>query len=183
MKRIFLIFFLSFFGFSIYSQEGYRSGYVITYQKDTIRGKIKDRKFYNNKINWQKINFIRNNGEKDKYTADDIWGYTKNGTATFRSLALGVEGVKRFAEIIESGDVILFAYLLGRSEKAPPDYYLQKANDVNSLMEWREADYKKTAAYFFKGDTALIRSIENEKLKHGDIQTIVREYNIWKIRQ
>ena len=166
-----------------FSQEGYRSGYVITYKKDTIRGKIKDRKYYNNKIGWQKINFINDkNGEKDKYTPDDIWGYIKDGIG-FRSLALGVEGTKKFAEILETGPVILFAYSLGLSQKAPPDYFLQKANDVNSLMEWRGKDYKSTANYFFKGDTALIKSIEAEKIQYEEIQTIVREYNSWKIRQ
>src|SRR4051812_1046585 len=134
MKRIVLIFFAVLISFNLFPQEGYRSGYVITYKKDTIRGKIKDRKFYNNKISWQKINFINNKGEKDKYTPDDIWGYVKIGAARFRSLALGVEGVKRFAEILESGEVILFAYSLGLSQTAPPDYYLQKAADVNSLM-------------------------------------------------
>ena len=96
---------------------------------------------------------------------------------------LGVEGNKRFAQILESGSIILFAYSLGLSQKAVPDYFLQKTNDVNSLMQWRETDYKKTAPYFFKDDKELIKSIEAETLKHQDIQKIVQQYNEWKIKQ
>ena len=184
MKKTLFIFFLQLFVFNIFSQEGYRSGYVITYNGDTIKGKIKDRKFVNNPVGWQKIDFINSsNGEKDKYTADDIKEYYKMGTARYRSLALGVEEKKRFAEMLESSAIILFSYSLGLSQNSPFQYFLQKEKDVNSLMEWREADYKKTAAFFFKDDKELVKSIENEKLKYEDIQNIVKTYNDWKFRQ
>lgn len=183
MKKTLLLLSLQLILCMAFSQEGYRSGYIINYKGDTVKGKIKDRKYYNSLISWQKINFINDNGEKDKYTADDIRGYSKNGSSSYRSLALGVEGTRKFAEILESGAVVLFAYTLGLSQKAPPDYFLQKANDVNSLMEWREADYKKTAIYFFKEDKELTKSIEDEVLKHSEIQTIVKKYNEWKFKQ
>jgi len=182
-KRILLFFCIQFIALSGFSQDGYVNGYIINFNGDTVKGKIKDRKYPKNLIGWQKINFINEKGEKEKYTADDIRGYSKNNSSSYRSLTLGVEGTKKFAQILESGAVILFDYSLGLSQNAPPEYFLQKANDVNSLMEWREADYKKTATYFFKDDKELVKSIEDEKLKHGDIQTIVKKYNEWKFGQ
>lgn len=166
-----------------FAQDGYVRGYIINFVGDTVKGTIKDRKYPKNLIGWQKINFINEKGEKDKFTADDIRGYSKNNSSSYRSLALGVEGTKRFAQILESGAVVLFAYSLGLSQKAPPDYFLQKTNDVNSLMEWREVDYKKTANYFFKENKDMIKLIESESLKHDDIQKIVKDYNEWKFKQ
>ena len=183
MKKILFVFYLQFFTIIFFAQDGYVKGYIVNYKGDTIKGKIKDRKYPKNLIGWQKINFINEKGEKDKYTADDIRGYSKSNSSSYRSLALGVEGTKRFAQILESGEIILFSYSLGLSQNARFQYYLQKVGDVNSLMEWREADYKKTANYFLKDDKELVKLIEDEKLKPGDIQTIVKEYNLWKFKQ
>ena len=208
MKKCALLFFFLVIFINAFSQEGFRSGYIITYKGDTIKGKIKDRKFYNSVLSWQKILFINDKGEKEKLSADEIKGYVKADSLAFHTLTLGIEEKKRFVAIVESGAVILFADISkpapskvqlspstsglglyvtvrmdGVTQKIEGEYYLQKRGDVNSLMQWRNTDYKKTANYFFKGDTTLLQSIENEKLKYEEIQTIVREYNSWKIRQ
>lgn len=183
MRRISFTYLVMLFFLAGFAQEGYRSGFVVTYKGDTLYGKIKDRKYYNSPLSWQKINFINDKGEKEKFTAEDIRFYSKSGSNSYRSLALGVEGKRQFVEIVENGPVVLMLYYLGLSSQTPPDYYLQKNKDDNSLMEWRSGDYKRTAAQFFKADTSLMRSIEDDKFSHGDIQKIVKQYNEWKVKQ
>ncbi len=177
MKKFLLFLFVQFFTLIAFSQNGFIDGYIINLKGDTVRGKIKDRKEIKDKIGWQKVIFIDEKGEENKFTPDDINGYGKSNEKTFRTLTLGIEARKRFVEILESGNVFLYAYSLGLSPKATPDYFLLKKNDANSLMEWRGKDYKVTAGYFFNADKNLMKLIASDSLKHADIQTIVKRYN------
>ncbi len=177
MKKFLLFFFILCFTVAAFSQDGFVAGYIINLKGDTIKGKIKDRKEPNDKISWQKINFIDEKGEKIKYTPDDIIGYKKGNKKVFKTLMLGVEARNRFVETVEAGNVFLYAYSLGLSPKAPPDFFLMKKSDNNSLMEWRGKDYKVTAEYFFNADKNLMQLITSDSLKHSDIQTIVKRYN------
>lgn len=208
MKRIPLLFIILLITVLAFSQEGYVNGYIITNKGDTIRGKIKDRKYYNNVNSWQKINFINNKGENEKLTAEELLGYVKNDTIVYHTLTLGIEGKKRFVSKIENGTVILFVDISGTiapkeegnsspfgeklfvyigngksKQKITGDYYLQRKGDVNSLMEWRDRDYKRTAGYFFKDDTELMKVLNSDSLGFNDLQTLVRMYNEWKIKQ
>lgn len=176
MKKFFIFLFLQFLAIIAVSQIGYVNGYIIGLKGDTTKGKIKDRKEPNDKIGWQKINFINEKGEKLRYTPDDINGYVR-ANRTFRTLVLGVEVRRRFVEILESGSVFLYAFSLGLTPNAKQDYFLVKKNDPNSLMEWRGKDYKVTAEYFFNADKNLMQLITSDSLKHADIQTIVKRYN------
>src|SRR5207253_5507711 len=106
MKRFFYLIFSLVIGLNAFSQEGYRSGYIVNYKGDTVRGKIKDRKYYNNVISWQKIKFINNKGEKEKLGPEEIRSYVKGDSLVYQTLALGIEEKKRFVAIVESGAVI-----------------------------------------------------------------------------
>jgi hypothetical protein len=207
-KKCFLAVFLNLAVLFAFAQDGFEKGYIITYKGDTTRGKIKDRKYPSNIISWQKIVFISDKNEQEKLTAEDIKGYVKNDSIAYQTLTLGIEEKKRFVAVITTGAVLLFAditnvvpagaktnssvfgpglfvniYIGGSDKRAEGQYYLQKKGDVNSLMEWRDRDYKTTAGYFFKDDKELIKLIEDDKYSYSDLQKIVKEYNLWKFRQ
>lgn len=178
-----------------FSQEGFLPGYVITNKGDTLKGKVKDRKFMNGTSSWQKISFIDSGGEKNKFDPEEIKEYGRKGRTKYRTLVIGVESKKTFVEVQEEGAIILYANNIGTwggagtavlvqtSEKGPKErveFFLQKKNLPNSLMQWRPGDYKKTARVFFKDDEELLKKVEEETLKDGDIREIVKKYNAGK---
>jgi hypothetical protein len=208
MKKIVFIFFLQLTPLLVFAQTGFENGYIINYKGEKVYGKIKDRKGTGYINSWQKIQFINNAGEMEKFTAEDILGYVKNDTTAYQTLALGIEEKKRFLAKVENAAVILFADIKGygpkkvqagpspfgaglyiyvrignATQKIEGAYYLQKKNDTGSLMEWRSMDYKRTAGYFFGEDKELLKAIEEDKFGFSDIQNIVKTYNEWKIRQ
>ncbi|MGZ3865883.1 MAG: hypothetical protein ACXVC6_09825 [Bacteroidia bacterium] len=207
MKKIsFSIMFLL-LAFFVNAQKGFERGYVITNKGDTLKGQIKDRKEPKSAASWQKIRFINEKtGESEKLTADELKGYVKRDSVVFKTLALGIESRNQFVEIIENGPIIMYArvwaeetgdgaaavgmiimgpaiYGLYKLTRKKGEFYLQAQNDPRTLMEWRERDYKMTAKYFFRENKELVKQIEDEKYKYGDLQTIVRSYNEWKIKQ
>lgn len=149
-------------------------------------------------MKWQKIEFIDTKGEKTEYTAWDAKEYRKE-QSLFRSVAVGIEVEKKFLEIEENGPVILYSLNhgsgwgaagngipikpQGQDHEDRVEFFLQKKNDPNSLMQWRPHDYTTTAKQFFRADTALMREVQEEKLHANDIKEIVRQYNDWKSRQ
>jgi hypothetical protein len=205
MKKSLFIIIIQFTALFVCAQEGFENGYVVNYKGDTVKGKIKDRKYAYSASSWQKVQFISNStGEKEKFTPDELNGYAKNETVFYKTLALGVEEKKRFVAILNTGPVILYADIRGTVppradvsriglyvnvlfrgsiQKIQGEFYLQKKGDVNSLMEWRDRDYKNTANYFFKDNKELIKSIQSDSLGYSDLQVIVKKYNEWKTMQ
>ncbi len=139
----------------VFSQEGFELGYIITNKGDTLKGKIKDRKYTASAPNCDKISFIDASGKEGGKTADEIKQYCKKGTQFFRVLPIGLEGKLKFAEILEYGDVILFGYTsnsfvsttsevlsksVDKNKDGKPDaknleFFFQKQKDPNSLMK------------------------------------------------
>jgi hypothetical protein len=205
MKKTLLILIIQITTFFVCAQDGFENGYIINYKGDTVKGKIKDRKYAYNASSWQKIQFINNaTGEKEKLTPEELSGYAKGGTTFYKTLALGVEEKKRFVAVLNTGPVILYADISGAIspradvkrlglyinvlfrgsiQKIQGEFYLQKKGDVNSLMEWRDRDYKNTANYFFKDNKELVKSIQSDSLQYSDLQVIVNKYNEWKMMQ
>jgi len=206
-KRVFFLL-LILNAISCFSQEGFRDGYIITNKNEKVYGKIRDRKRPYSVNSWQKIIFINNKGEREKLRPDDLNGYVMNDTIVYQTLALGIEERKTFVKKIENGAIIIFADMkssvpqrvdVGPSSFGPGiyinilfgkvqqhidgDFYLQTQNDPRTLMEWRAKDYKMTAKYFFREDKDLVKQIEEDKYGYSDLQTIVRIYNEWKIKQ
>jgi len=190
-----ILFFFLFKAISCFTQEGFLPGYVITNKGDTLKGKIKDRKFMNGTSSWQKIDFIDSAAKKYKFDPEEIKEYGRKGRTKYRTLVIGVESKKTFAEVQEEGAIILYANNLGTwggtgtavlvktTEKGPKErveFFLQKRNLPNSLMQWRPGDYKKTAQVFFKDDEELLKKVEEEILKEGDIREVVKKYNAKK---
>jgi len=175
-----------------FSQFGFVNGYVITNAGDTLLGKIRDRQYPKSTTSWQKIDFIDNYGKKYAFNPDKAREYACEGKRRFYTLTIGVEAKKAFLEVQEEGEIILYALNHGawggagngimvktRPETAKDhvEFFLQKKNVPNSLMQWRPKDYKTTAKQFFKDNEALLKQIEDEALKEDDIQEIVKKYN------
>ena len=82
------------------AQEGYELGYIITNKGDTIRGKIKDRKYTASPANSDKIRFIDSTGKEKGLDPYEIKQYYKKGVF-FRTLPIGLEAKLKFAEVLE----------------------------------------------------------------------------------
>lgn len=169
--KYFLSLLLLFFAQLVLSQSVFEPGYIITNNGDTVKGKIKDRKYTASSPNPDKIRFLDSAGEETKYTPDDIKQYCLKGTFYFRTLPIGMDAKLKFAEILEYGDVILFGYysnsfvsttsgLLSKNGESKKDsksaannsieYFLQKRKDVNSLMKVKPKDFQQTALFSFR---------------------------------
>jgi hypothetical protein len=180
-----------------FSQEGYEVGYIITNKGDTIKGKIKDKKYTAGVANSDKISFINAEGRENNKTPDEIKQYCKKGTQFFRSLPIGLEGKLKFAEILEYGDVILFGYVsasfvsttsevLSKSKDKDKDgkpdvnnleYFFQKRKDPNSLMKVKPKKFQETATFFFQTDTELVKKIEDRTFGYDNIRLLVKTHN------
>jgi hypothetical protein len=198
MKKLFLVCGFLLICCLVFSQEGYEDGYIITNKGDTIKGKIKDKKYSAGAANSDKINFINAEGKENNKTPDEIKQYCKRGTQFFRSLPIGLEGKLKFAEILEFGDVILFGYvsasfvsttsdLLSKSKDKDKDgkpdasnnveYFFQKRKDPNSLMKVKPKKFQETAIFFFQNDSELVKKIEDKTLGYDDIRLVVKTHN------
>lgn len=196
-KRFFICGFLL-ISLLVFSQEGYEVGYIITNKGDTIKGKIKDKKYTAGIANSDKISFINNNtGKESNETPDEIKQYCKKGTQFFRSLPIGLEGKLKFAEVLEYGDVILFGYVSNsfvsttsevlskskdKNKDGKPDinnleYFFQKRRDPNSLMKVKPKKFQETATFFFQNDSELVKKIEDKTLGYDDIRLVVKTHN------
>jgi len=191
MKKL-VIFFIFSFSLNFFAQEGFLSGYIITNKGDTIRGKIKDRKFPNITTSWQKIDFIDTMVGKFRYSPEDLKGYYRKGKNAYFTLTIGIEARKTFCEVLEDGEVILFSNNLGtwggagsaitvktsaNGPKEKVEFFLQIKDKPNSLMQWRHGDYNRTAKSFFNDNPELMKSIEDGTLKAEDVREIVKKYN------
>jgi hypothetical protein len=196
--KYFFTFIILFVARVVFSQAEFEPGYVITNEGDTLKGKIKDRKYTSNPANPDKIRFIDTAGVEISYGPDDIKQYCKKGTLFFRVLPIGLESKLKFAEIIEYGDVILFGYvsnsfvsttadLLSKSGESKKDsksamrngveYFFQKRKDVNSLMKVKPKDFREIALFYFQDDPELVSKLETGTLKYADIRLVVKTHN------
>ncbi len=94
------------------AQEGFIPGYIVSNKGDTIKGKIKDRKFPNSVTSWQKIDFI-DSTKNYVYTPEEIKEYSRKGKKRYVTLTIGVEAQKTFLEVSEEGPVILYSCYRG----------------------------------------------------------------------
>ena len=198
MKKRFLICGFLLASLLVFSQAGYEVGYIIRNTGDTIKGKIKDKKYTTGIANSDKINFIDSTGKEKNKTPDEIKQYCKKGTQFFRSLPIGLEGKLKFAEVLEYGDVILFGYIsaslvsttseilskpIDKNKDGKPDnpknleYFLQKRRDPNSLMKVKPKKFRETVSFFFQNDSEIMKKIEDNSLGYDDIRFVVKTHN------
>lgn len=95
------------------AQNGYVPGYVILNSGDTLRGKIKDRKFVSGISSWQKVDFLDAQGKKYRFTPEDVAEYERSGRGHYKTLVIGIEVEKTFMQVLENGPVILYGRSVG----------------------------------------------------------------------
>ncbi|HEX7412420.1 MAG TPA: hypothetical protein VF411_00140 [Bacteroidia bacterium] len=163
------------------TQKGFADGYIVNYNNDTIKGKIKDRAFLA-RCNSKKIKFINANGKKSKLSAKKIKAYSKQNGLNYRSIIqpYWVFNKKVFAEVLEDGEVILLRWdydLKGRYGSVIHYYFLQRRGVSDSCDG--ETVLALTINYptYFKKCPEVQKLIEEKTLDYNDIQVIVRKYN------
>ena len=189
--KIYLNLIVFLFPLLLNGQTGYSEGYIITYENDTIYGKIKDRAGSLSSSNYLKIRFMNDEGEIEKFSAYDIRGYSKSGLINYR--AIEIES-KYFAEVIEDGPLTLLAndkkqYELQTNTGTNGDftnsttttnvyshYYLQKkgSDKVTEVTKW---NFKKKMSQYFMDYPELKEQIDNKSLRFNDLKLIVKKYN------
>lgn len=196
MKSFFSIFLFLLIQPFIFSQKGYDGGYIILNNGDTLRGKIKDRKYTTSPGNSDKISFIDDKGNKNKLSPNKIKAYSKRASMFYRSLPVGHEAKMQFVQILEYGEVILFGYSSNSFvsetissikptsskdnhaiQKSDVVYFYQRNKDPNSLMKVKHDKFESVSLFYFKDDAELIKKIEDKSLKYGDIELVVKTYN------
>jgi hypothetical protein len=199
MKRFLFLFFVLFRLQLVFAQASFEDGYIINNTGDTIRGKIKDRKYVTSEANSDKIRFIDASGKERKIKPDKAKGYGRRGNVHYRALPVGREAKLQFVKIIEYGNVILFGYatsaILGTTmaavaptsskdkhveERIDIDYFYQRSKDPNSLMKVKRDKFESVSLFYFKDDAELIKKIEDKSLKYEDIRKVVQMYNEFK---
>lgn len=94
------------------AQKNFVPGYIITRKGDTLKGKIKDRKYLGDAQSWQKVQFSDSVGRRFVYRPDEIKEYGRRGQR-YRALVIGVESEPTFVELVEDGAVLLYAWNRG----------------------------------------------------------------------
>lgn len=189
MKKIrlgFTLIFLSIFSFS-FGQKNYSEGYIITWENDTIHGKIRDHFSSRSTFAPGIIKFIDNSGLTTKYLPTDIKGYSKAGFENY--MTIQDDFGKNFARLIVEGNVKLLTIKksgsfpgsngAGGYNTSSISYYLydsttSKTTKVNPLY------FKSQMAEYFSEYSALKEMILNKELRNEDIEIIVKKYNKWK---
>jgi hypothetical protein len=196
MKRYRFLLFVLFVGRLVFAQAPFEDGYIINNAGDTVRGKIKDRKYVTSEANSDKIRFIDASGKERKIKPEQAKGYGRRGNVHYRTLPVGKEAKLQFVKIIEYGNVILFGYatnaILGTTmaslaptgskdkhveERIDIDYFYQRSKDPNSLMKVKRDKFESVSLFYFKDDVELIKKIEDKSLKYEDIELVVKTYN------
>jgi hypothetical protein len=196
MKRFHFLFFVLFISRFVFSQAPFEDGYIIKNSGDTLRGKIKDRKYTTSPAHSGKIKFIDAKGNKSNITPDKVKGYCRKDIVFYRTLPVGRDSKPQFAKVLETGNVILFGYTTntyvsanrsnGVHTKEDADhitsvidyvYFYQRSKDPNSLMKVKRDKFESVSLFYFKDDAELIKKIEDKSLKYEDIELVVKMYN------
>lgn len=174
-----------------FAQKNYSAGYVITLENDTIHGKIRDRFPFRFHTAHKKIKIIDQNGEKTKFKAKEVKGYSKSGIIEYMTVQddLG----KSFARVLLDGDIkLLTIHKSGTHSLSEPNaaggissthdtysdhhYFLynsatSQATKVNPFI------FKNQMGEYFSDYEKLAKMIENKELRIQDLEIIVTRYN------
>ena len=184
MKHItfttFFISFLLFFSADGFSQgKFYTDGYIVTIEKDTIKGYIKNM----NKVrSGRVVKFMPHSGEKQLFYPREILSYSRN-RKEYRSFFLPLDLIGRFGffKLIRQGEVNLYVHYTqtqnnqGQSSKTKR-YYLQTAdNDYVTLV--RFLGFRNQMTEYFAREKELVTLLQKREYRYFDIEEIVEFYN------
>ncbi len=174
-----------------FGQKNYSTGYVITLENDTIHGKIRDRFSFRFHAAHKKIKIIDQNGEKTKFKAKDIKGYSKAGIVDY--MTVQDDFGKSFARLLIDGNIKLLTVhksgthsfsdsnavggISSTHETYSEHYYYLYDSATSKVTEVNPFNFKKQMAEYFSDDEELARMIENKELRIQDLEIIVTQYN------
>jgi len=175
-KVFFLLYFFIFHLFA-FGQGDYQKGYVVTHTKDTIYGKVMDRKMGPFGGIYEKVRF-KGPKRRHKFGPKDINAY-KAGETYFKSLIS--DGELTFLKVKQEGYVSHYIYeLQEQGEQLVLDIdYLQKSNNPQ-LIRVTQGVFglrKKALISFFSDCPPLAKKILNKDFKY--VFEVVDFYNQW----
>ena len=177
MHRIFLLtIFLSIILISkIYSQNDFRSGFIITNEYDTIQGSVNYR---SNLSNYKSCLFKNEQGETE-YLPNQILGFGYSNDKYFISSILE----NTFVEVLVLGEIDLYKslnkYHLKKGDKI---YHLEsemRIESINGVLAERDASRWRGIIGFLVSDclVEINEVIKNLKFQERSISQIIIEYN------
>jgi len=180
------------FSISIYAQKDFEKGYIVTNNKDTLAGFVKDRKQPPFGKLYKKIYFKKKH-KKKKYKPNQIIAY-KQGAREYESIWVDISshlinekyasipnhGEREFLKVIEKGYLTYYQREFEYSDyidqidlfkRDNEDYLVRVSQGVFGLR-------KKSLAAYFNDCPELVEKIKNNELKTAI--EITRFYNSWK---
>ncbi len=179
-----------------FAQKRYTDGYIVTFNNDTIRGKIKDKGALSNGVTYSRIRFLDSNGKKKKFSARKIKAYSKQNVINYRSI-----NHKWFGEVVVDGDAVLLERTkmhrvngasgmggaggmgmgntggVGYNVKQTM-YYLQiKGSAADEYVRLKRLLFATNYAILFKKCPEVQKLVESQSLVYNDMIVIVRKYN------
>lgn len=189
MKNILLIFLVSFFFLTSYSQRNYQEGYVITLQNDTLRGWVD---FRSDKQNSAICTFKSvPTGQEQEYYPKDIYGYRYlNDGKFYVSREIEINGTKKtvFLEFLLEGIENLYYYKEGDVK-----YYIlenikgellytsqepeKKIFTNNGDRYMKDLKYIGVLKYYFKDHPEIQKEVDQTQYNHESMIKLVKTYH------
>ncbi|MEZ4849587.1 MAG: hypothetical protein R3B93_13405 [Bacteroidia bacterium] len=176
MKNICFYFIFLSLPFSLFSQLGFKSGFVISLQGDTISGNVKER-------NPQKIARIctfkkSGQGETIDYKPDEIAGFRfdEGGYFVSKTVMINGESTQVFLEKLLEGEANLYYYV----DKYGIKYFVEAKEDVLYELKNTESTFRADGKLLSRENKEYIPALEQAFEKapeiHAQIQTAEFDY-------
>ncbi len=188
MKQLFFISILLGFGIQSFSQSEYREGYVITLQRDTIKGFI-------NVSNPNACVFKRSYTDPDQitYLPDDIqgYGYPKHFIASRPVSTKDGKEIRAFVDCLLKGDATLYQYLNSFYIEKTDTLFLALSKTSVSGASAESSDnaristagnYVGILSYLFMDCQEIRQKISTTKYTRSSLTSIVKDYNQCKLK-
>ncbi|MEL6560021.1 MAG: hypothetical protein AAFQ94_17660 [Bacteroidota bacterium] len=178
---------ISFFLFGyVYSQESdFSAGYVVTTAGDTLKGKVRDRKygFQDELIN--KLTVKMENGKVKRVKKKNVVTYSWGGEEFERmKVSTEIPFVKidvssdEFMVRIVDGSVELYKHYYNDFDCGTIEYlYFIKDRVTDDFKRLPVIGYKSIIRKYFLGKDRITAKLDNSGYRYGDIPDLIREGN------
>ncbi len=187
-NRLFFLILINLIPSFTFAQKGYTKGFLITQNQDTLHGKIKDNLFSMNSTH-NTISFIDKDGQKSKFKAKEIQGYSKADIIDYVSIK---DGSHRFAKVLVDGEIKLLSSTTESSGMHSDCnytttftykvkfYYLYNSSS-KQITKVAPITFKNQVSDYISEYSALKEQVANKELRFDDLEIIIEKYNKWLI--
>jgi hypothetical protein len=137
IKTVLLLLFLSLFTDNLFSQPGYREGFIVLNHGDTIHGKIGHKKI----SDVYRYCIFREGNKSKQYFPEEIAGYGFSDNNSFFSSQVKPGS---FVEVLITGSLSLYKY--------KQHYYVQKEGDSLLILEHKKVKSRIDGKSYLKED-------------------------------